>query len=76
LVITEHGRLNDAYPRRYKRFIVAGDTSHTALRSPRFYSQTANGVLLHDWTTEFVLDGDGDSQGGIWTDIVEDPVAP
>jgi hypothetical protein len=31
-------------------------------------------VLLSDWTTEFVLQGDGDAQDGIWTDIVEDYV--
>jgi len=74
LVVMEHGLLNEAHPDRYKRFIVAGDTSHTALQSPLFYSQTANGVLLNEWTAEFVWNGDGDSQGDdIWIDIVEDP---
>jgi len=74
LILTEHGALNDAYPKRYKRFIVAGDTSHTALQSPLFYNQEANGLPLNEWTNEFVLNGDGDSQGDIWTDIVEDAV--
>jgi hypothetical protein len=75
LVVTEHGLLNEAHPDRYKRFIVAGDTSHTALQSPLFYSQDANGVLLNEWTAEFVWNGDGDSQGDdIWVDIVEDAV--
>jgi len=69
-----HDALNDAHRKRYKRFIVAGDTSHTALGSDdRFYNQEANGVLLNEWTREFILDGDGDSQFG-WKDIVEDPV--
>jgi hypothetical protein len=31
-------------------------------------------VLLSDWTTEFVLNGDGGTQGGIWNDLVEDYV--
>jgi hypothetical protein len=73
LILSEHGALHDAYPDRYKRFIVTADDSHTALRSPRFYSQTANGVLLNEWTAEFIWNGDGDSQGDdIWIDIVED----
>jgi hypothetical protein len=69
-----HDALNDAHRKRYKRFIVAGDSSHTALGSDdKFYNQEANGVLLNEWTREFILDGDGDSQFG-WKDIVEDPV--
>jgi hypothetical protein len=66
LVVTEHGLLNAAHPRRYKRFIVAGDTSHTALQSPLFYSQDANGVLLNEWTADFVV------PTPFWVDIVED----
>lgn len=69
LVVTEHGLLNSAYPKRYKRFIVAGDSSHTALQTPLFYSQDANGVLLSDWTSDFL----GGKKG--WTDIVE-PAVP
>jgi hypothetical protein len=65
LVVTEHGLLNSAYPDRYKRFIVAGDSSHTALQSPLFYTQDANGVLLSDWATDFLSDEPG------WIDVVE-----
>jgi hypothetical protein len=67
LVVTEHGLLNAAHPDRYKRFIVAGDTSHTALQSPLFYSQDADGVLLNEWTDDFIDKSTG------WVDIVEDP---
>ncbi|MBW2377769.1 MAG: hypothetical protein JRF55_17620 [Deltaproteobacteria bacterium] len=84
LILTEHGALNDAHPKRYKRFIVSADDTHGAVQvtapTPNFpfpqpfsfYTREANGVLLSEWTAEFVLDGDGDSQGGIWNDIVED----
>jgi hypothetical protein len=72
-ILPAHDPLHDAYPDRYKRFIVTADTSHTALQSPLFYSQDANGVLLNEWTAEFIWNGDGDSQGDdIWIDIVED----
>jgi len=66
LVVTEHGLLNAAHPDRYKRFIVnGGDTSHTALQSPLFYLQDANGVFLSDWTSDFLKNRNG------WVDIVE-----
>lgn len=92
LILTEHGALNAAYPKRYKRFIVSDDNTHGAVQVTAgttneltgmpcfpaqpfsFYTQEANDVLLSEWTTEFVLNGDGDSQGGIWNDIVEDYV--
>jgi len=66
LIVSEHGAINAAHPDRYKRFIVAGDTSHGALQSPLFYSQDANGVLLNEWTGDFLADDPG------WVDIVED----
>ena len=86
LILTEHGALNDAHPKRYKRFIVSADDTHGAVQvtapTPNFpfpqpfsfYTREANGVLLSDWTAEFVWNGDGDSQGDIWNDIVEDYV--
>ncbi len=46
LVVTEHGLLNAAHPDRYKRFIVADDTSHTALQTPLFNIQEANLELV------------------------------
>lgn len=69
IVVTEHGLLNEKYPDRYKRFIVAGDASHTALQTPLFYTQDANGVLLSDWTADFLASAPG------WVDLVE-PALP
>jgi len=68
LVVTSHGVINDAHPNRYKRFIVAGDTSHTALQSPLFYAQDANGVFLNEWADDFLV------PRPFWIDIVEDAV--
>ncbi len=68
LIVTEHGSLNADHPNRYKQFIVAGDESHTALQSPLFYSQDANGVLLNEWTDDFLV------PRPFWIDIVEDAV--
>jgi hypothetical protein len=70
LVVTEHGLLNAAHPDRYKRFIVSGDTSHTALQSPLFYVQEADGALLNEWTHDFLRNLK------FWEDIVEDPILP
>jgi len=85
LILEEHGVLHDAHPKRYKRFIVSADDTHGAVQvtaqTPNFpqqpflfYTQEANGVLLSEWTAEFVWNGDGDSQGGVWNDIVEEYV--
>ncbi len=85
LILTEHGALNEAYPRRYKRFIVSGDDTHGAVQvtaaTPNFpflqpfsfYTQEANGTLLTKWATEFVRIGQRQSKFG-WKDIVEDYV--
>jgi hypothetical protein len=87
LIVTEHGALQNAHPKRYKRFIVSGDDTHGAVqgaaRSPcspnpqpfLFYTQDANGTLLSKWTTEFVRIGNRQSKFG-WKDIVEDYVGP
>ncbi len=68
LVVTTHGEVHSAHPSRYKRFIVGGDTTHTALQTPLFYLQDANGVLLNEWTRDFLV------PRPFWVDIVEDPV--
>ena len=68
IVVTEHGLLNTLYPDRYKRFIVAGDTSHTALQYPLFYTQDANGVLLNEWVEDFLV------PRPFWVDVVEDAI--
>ncbi|MDH3612038.1 MAG: pectinacetylesterase family protein [Gammaproteobacteria bacterium] len=68
LVVTEHGLINAAHPKRYKRFIVAGDETHTALQTPLFYSQDANGVFLNFWTEDFLV------PRPFWVDIVEDAI--
>jgi hypothetical protein len=66
LILTTHGALNAAHPDRYKRFIISGNATHTALQSPRFYSFEADGVPLNEWTDDFV------SPRPFWVDIVED----
>jgi len=66
LILTEHGKLNDAHPNRYKRFIVSGDTSHTALQTPLFYTQEVDGVTLNQWTEDFLV------PRPFWVDLVED----
>jgi hypothetical protein len=66
LILMAHGALNDAYPDRYKRFIVSGDDSHTALQYDLFYDQDADGVLLSEWTDDFLI------PRPFWVDIVED----
>lgn len=67
LVVTEHGLINEAHPDRYKRFIVAGDDSHTALQAPLFYTQDANGVPFNEWIDDFLV------PRPFWVDLVEDP---
>ncbi len=69
LVVTEHGLLNAAHPNRYKRFIVSGDDSHTALQSPLFNSQTVDGVPLNEWTADFLV------PRPFWVDLVEEFIA-
>jgi hypothetical protein len=66
LILTEHGALHDAHPDRYKRFIISGDSTHTALQSSRFYTYEANGVPLNEWTDDFI------QKRKFWVDIVED----
>lgn len=55
ILLTEHGALHDAYPHRYRRFIVSGDGSHTAMQTPLFYTQEVEGVPLHEWTDAFLV---------------------
>jgi hypothetical protein len=66
LILTEHGALNAAHPDRYKRFILSGNATHTALQNSRFYTFEADGVPLNEWTDDFV------SPRPFWVDIVED----
>jgi len=85
LILAEHGALNEAHPRRYKRFIVSGDDTHggvqTTAATPNFpvaqpflfYTQDGNGTLLSVWATELARIGQRQSRFG-WKDIVEDYV--
>jgi len=66
ILLDGHDPLNPAYPDRYKRYIVSGSGSHTALGTDLYYIETANGVPLYQWTDDFVNNGVG------WIDIVED----
>ncbi len=67
LVVSGHGVINAEHPRRYRRFIVSGDDSHTALQSSLFYSQDSNGIILNEWTKHFLKD-----HKRKWVDTVED----
>ena len=66
LVVAGHGAINAEHPKRYKRFIVGGDDSHTALQSPIFYTQESNGNVLNKWTRLFLKNRKK------WVDMVED----
>jgi hypothetical protein len=66
LILTGTDPLNASYPNRYKRFIVSGDDSHTAVQTPLFYSQTLDGVPLNEWTADFLV------PTPFWVDLVED----
>ena len=72
LILTAHGALNASHPNRYKRFIVSGDHSHTALQTPLLYTQTVDGVTLDKWTRDFLVPKPS------WVDLVQDliPVFP
>jgi len=65
LIISEHGAIHDLFPDRYKRFIQAGRTTHTALQNLVFY-ETANGVPLYEWLADFLVPRPS------WDDIVEE----
>lgn len=71
LVVDGHGEINEEFPKRYRRFIVAGDQSHTALQTSLFYTQDADGLLLNKWTDKFLQ-----KKNKFWIDIVEPAVAP
>ena len=66
LIVDEHGQINALHPDRYKTFIVSGDDSHTALQTPLFFLQDANGVFLNEWADDFLV------PRPFWVDIVED----
>ena len=67
IVVAGHGAINAQHPDRYKRFIVGGDDSHTALQSPIFYTQESNGNVLNEWTRFFLK-----NKKKKWVDTVED----
>ena len=58
--------INEAYPDRYRRFIVSGDDSHVALQSEAFYTKNILGVTLDRWTRDFVKNRKS------WWDLIED----
>ncbi len=86
LLISQHGPIHDAYPRRYNTFIVSGDDTHGAVQGAAsspcfdaqpdlFYTQEVDGSLLSDWTREFIRIGSRQSRFG-WKDIVDDYLGP
>jgi len=66
LILTEYGRLNDAHPDRFKRFIVSGDDTHTAIQTQLFYTQDVDDVLLNEWQDDHLI------PRPFWVDLVED----
>ena len=66
LLLDNHGPLHEEFPKRYKRFIVSGDRSHTALQFPLFYTQRVEGVPLNVWTRNFIANKKS------WVDLVQD----
>jgi Pectinacetylesterase len=67
LLLSEHGALNASHPKRYRSFIVSGDSSHTALQTPLFYSQEVNGTTLNDWTEAFIK-----NDKDVWVELIQD----
>ncbi len=67
LLVQQHGELNAQFPDRYRRFIVSGADTHTAIQLPLFYQEDADGLPLNDWVSYFVR-----GKQKKWTDIVED----
>lgn len=82
LIVSEHGKLNDAHPDRYKRFIRSGDDSHTALQTPfLYYYATVDDKPLYEWISDFLKPGrranreNNGAEGAdstLWVDLVED----
>ena len=81
LLLSQHGPLHQAYPRRYNTFIVSGDDTHGAVQGAAsspcfeaqpdlFYTQEVDGRLLSEWTGEFIQSLSG------WNDVVEDYLGP
>lgn len=66
IILPAHGSVNSEFPDRYKRFLVSGDDSHTALQTPLFYTQLADGVPLNEWVRDLI------KRKNQWADIVED----
>ncbi len=57
LILSVTDPINDAHPLRYKRFIVSGDDSHTAVQTPLFSIQTVDGIVLNEWADDLVNGG-------------------
>jgi len=66
LILEQTDELRAQHPFRFKRFIVSGDDSHTAVQTPLFYSQEVDGVLLNEWSRALVKPAWG------WRDLVEE----
>ncbi|MGH0029699.1 MAG: pectin acetylesterase-family hydrolase [Myxococcota bacterium] len=54
LILADTDAVRANHPLRYKRFIKSGDSSHTALQTPLFNTQTVNGIRLDWWTSLFL----------------------
>jgi Pectinacetylesterase len=56
LLLSTHDPINAAYPDRYKRYVRAGATSHTAIGGSLYYTLAVNNIPLYQWITDFVND--------------------
>ena len=63
LLLEESGRVHEAFPTRFQRFMIAGG-QHTALIG-NYYTTTVDGVILADFTRAMVEGTAG------WTDLLE-----
>ena len=63
LLLAETGKVHDAYPTRFQRFMIAG-TQHTGLIG-NYYTSTVNGTTLADFTRGMI------EGTAAWTDLLE-----
>jgi len=64
LLLDVTGAVRDRHPERFQRYFVAA-TGHTILQDREFFTMSADGVRVADWTQAF-LDG-----SDAWRDVVE-----
>ena len=64
LLRTTTDDLHARHPDRFKRFLKTG-RGHTILELPNFYTLSVSGVIMRDWTADFL------TNGPVWQDLVD-----